>query len=187
MRTSLSIVIILLGLVNAAKTQELVYAEVKNYTNAKIKLTSGLVVNCKSLTLHESSVDFITAASTPTRSFQLDRVEEISIATKNNAGMGFLIGTAVGGAAMLIAQKIYEEPETTVESGYGWTRTTTETKFMSPGVKVAIVGGGALLGALVGSATKGGWKTIYPEKDSSLSFNIQSNAHHAMLNLQLCF
>lgn len=191
MLKSLLIPVMLVILSNFLQAQEIEDKTVKKYNNAKIKLTSGEIIQCKNLTIKSSNVDFTTGIPALNKSMKLDKIEKISTPTKRYAGPGLLIGAAVGGVAMLIAEKIYEDPEseTTHASGYGWTSTTTTTitKEMAPGPKIAIVAGGAAVGALIGSAIKGGWKKIYPDKNDNLSFNISSSPNYTMLNLQFAF
>ena len=176
MKKLFHLILLILLLVMSAFSQENNVEQSNVYKKTKVKLTNGAVLSINNLQVSDSTLEYSNISTRISGKIDLNDVQEVAIPTKSYTGVGFLIVTAIGGVTMLIVENKFEEPktETTTESGYGWTSTTTNTitKEMAPGPKIAIVAGGALLGTLIGSAIKGGWKNIYPAKDDKVSFNI---------------
>ena len=181
MKKLLFIVLLVCFITNASFAQENKLNNGQIYKNTKVTLSSGVILKGKSLTVQNKNLVISFDSMTKPRTIALADVEQVQIATRNQALVGGLAGAAVGVAAMFIAQSIYEAPETTHDSGYGWTSTTTTIVYMPPEYKIAIVGGGIALGVLIGSTIKGGWKTIYPDKEASkkitLNFSLSNNYH----------
>jgi hypothetical protein len=157
-----------------------------NYKHSRITLSTGELIRAKNISLNSDSVLFAVYNSAAGKnmnvSYELNRIQKIEVATKNNFLFGLIIGTGVGVIAMLIVEKKIEEPKTktTTTSGPGGTQTqtTTTVKTMDPPGKLLIITGGSLLGTLIGASIKKGWKTVFPQSTSILDkfdFNLSLN------------
>ena len=160
-----------------AHSQESKYVEGKIYKNAKVLLTSGVTIKGEDLMISGSNLNIVFGSPLRNAQFKLEKVQEILIPTRSYAGIGFITGAAIGAITMFLVEIEFEKPKTTTESDNGWTSTTTTTKIMAPGPKIAMVAGGALLGTLIGKSIKRGWKKIYPSKEINISFNFSTDCY----------
>lgn len=160
------VISLVLSLVAASTVQAQDLIEGKIYKNAKIRLTSGALLTAKSFMVRESNLQLLSNTALGMKPVALSDVAQIQVATQNYLIIGALAGAAVGTAAMLIAEKIFEEPKTEYKSGPGWWEERTTTRTFGTGYKIIIIGGGTVVGAIIGSLIKGGWEMIYPTRQS---------------------
>jgi hypothetical protein len=147
-----------------------------SYKFSKITLSTGEVIKPKNITLYSDNVSYKvyneSAKMKMDVSHDLNRIQKIEVSTKNNLLPGLFIGSGAGIVATIIVQKIVERPrsETTTTSGPGYTQTETRvtTKRLGLQYKMAIFSGSTLLGILIGSSIKKGWKTVFPQSSSML-------------------
>lgn len=174
--------------VSISLAQEYKWKEGNSYDNAKVYLASGEVIKTKSIFVSSSEIKVFSKDLLEPKNYSLNDVKQIEVPTKNNLLLGALIGTAAGVGVMLLYESNYEKPETTHESGPGWSSTTTITKEMPDVEKIPFVLGGAALGAFIGSTIKSGWKKIYPNDNLSFNFSFQSNRSiHPVFSFTLNF
>lgn len=168
---SLIVILTVTGFI--AKGQEF---ENANYRFSSVTKNSGEILKLKNITLHGDSIIYYkTNASTGLNDhiyINLNDIKEIKVSSRTNILPGFLIGTGAGLAGMFITKEIIEKPKskTSVVSGPGYTTTTTvtSTKTMAPGPKIAILAGGSLLGTIIGTSIKKGWKSIYQNNHTTM-------------------
>lgn len=144
------------------------------YKNGKITMNSGATFKASRFTIRESNLQLSSGSYLANQPIPLNNVAQIQVATQNYLIIGSLAGAAIGTVAMLIVEKIVEEPKTEYESGPGWWSETTTTTTFATGYKLIIIGGGTIAGAIIGSLIKGGWETIYPTRQShrDISFDL---------------
>jgi hypothetical protein len=183
----LSICLIFL-FVSISLAQEYKWKEGNSYDNAKVYLVSGEVIKTKSISVLSSEIKVFSKTLLEPKNYSLDNVNRVEVPTKNNILLGALVGTAAGVGVMLLVESNYEKPETSHESGAGWSSTTTVTKEMPDIEKIPIVLGGTALGAWIGSTIKSGWKKIYPNDNLSFNFSFQRNRSiHPVFSFTLNF
>lgn len=161
----------------------------EKYSNAKIKLTSGKILNVKRISVGDTLLYLSAGNPLGVKSISLNDVGQVQIATKNYLIVGGLAGTAVGLGVMLVVESIVEEPKTEYKSGPGyWSETTTTTEMASI-YKILIVGAGAAAGSLIGYFIKGGYEQIYPavEKKKGLSFNLALSSQNKIPMMAVSF
>jgi len=183
----LSICITIL-LVSISLAQEYKWKEGISYDNAKVYLVSGEVIKTKSISVLSSEIKVYSKTLPEPKIYSLDNVKRVEVPTKNNILLGALVGTVAGVGVMLLYESNYEKPETTHESGPGWSSTATITKELPDVEKIPFVLGGAALGAFVGSTIKSGWKKIYPNDNFSFNFSFKkSDPVDSVFSLRLKF
>ncbi len=184
------IVLMLVSLLffSAAMAQDYTWREGGRYDNARIQLTSGAVIQTKNISVSGSEILVYSDALAAAKNYNVADIKQVEVPTKNKLLVGALVGTAVGVGAMLLIESNYEKPETTHDSGPGWTSTTTVTKEMPDVEKIPIVLGGTALGAWIGSTIKSGWKKIYPNENLSLKVSLpKRGSMYPGLSFQLNF
>lgn len=175
--------------VSISLAQEYKWKEGNSYDNAKVYLASGEVIKSESISVLSAGIKVYSKTLTEPKNFSLNDVKQVEVPTKNNILLGALVGTAAGVGVMLLVESNYEKPETSSESGSGWSSTTTVTKEMPDIEKIPIVLGGTAIGAWIGSTIKSGWKKIYPNDNFSFNFSFQSNSRsiHPVFSFTLNF
>lgn len=148
-----------------------------NYKHARITLLKGEVMNVIDISLNEETVSFIidneTARKKMNVSYDLNRVQKIEVAdNKNNFLSGLFVGAGLGVIPMLIIKNNYEKPVTVSTVTYSTNTTSwhtyTTTKTMGVAQIGLIISGGALVGGIIGSTIKRGWKTVFPKSISKM-------------------
>ena len=152
--------------------------------NPRIKLKSGIILPKKKYIVKRDE-ELLYKSFGEYKSVQLSDVESIKVATKHYSLFGALIGTAVGRAAVYLADGsksidttyYYAEEYNSQDRYIGWSKKmkiTTKDSRLKSKYKTGIIVSGFLLGTLAGSFFKGGWKQIYPVegKKKAISINI---------------
>ena len=189
MRSLILAVSCLFFIIDPSFAQEYQWRDGAIYKNVRVRLVSGRTLRRRSLMVNGSKVNLYSGTPGERETVALEDVEEIQLATKDCLGAGFLIGAGAGIVAMLIAEAIYEMPETESGSGPGYTWTTTTIHYMPLEYKILIVGAGVIGGALIGSNTKG-WRSIYPTEEARKKVLLEfflSNSQRATPGLALKF
>ena len=175
----ISIVLSLL-LISAAMAQENVWREGGRYKDARVYLSTGAVLQTKNIAVNGSEIVVSSNDLGAAKNYNLADIKQVEVPTKSKMLVGALVGTAVGVGAMLLIESSYEKPETTHDSGPGWSSTTTVTKQMPDAEKIPIVLGGTALGAWIGSTIKSGWKKIYPNENLTMNLTFNGSKYPGM-------
>jgi len=188
-------ILVLLMLINVSFVQETEKSNSKTYKNARVKLTTGEIIRCKSLTIFGSDLKLTSSSSySPEyKTIALKDVEQIQT-MKNKLLSGTVIGVASGTVVMLIIKYFYEKPEETHATTLWYNeglRTGEVSNKLPLKFKILSVFGGGCVGASIGSEIKG-WLEVYSKekenKKVSLEFAFSDNySLIPTLNLKLRF
>lgn len=168
--------------INDSFTQNEKFEDGKTYKHAKIYLSSGETIKCKSLSFQSTALttelSFIVKGTLEHKAILINEVDQIKVTTKRSILYGGIAGLGFGVGMMFIVKAIYEKPKTTYSSGPGWTRETTITKIMPTVEKAAIIVCGTALGVGIGALIKRGWEKIYPSDKHSNRFTLEFHSIH---------
>lgn len=162
MKRSIFYIFIIFFFVSISLAQEYKWKEGNSYDNARVYLASGEVIKCESISVLSSEIKVFSKTLLQPKNYSLNDIKQIEVPSENKLFSGALVGTAAGVVIMLLYESSYEKPETSYDSGPGWTSWMTVEKKMPFVEKIPIILGGVALGAWIGSTIKSGWEKIYP-------------------------
>ena len=144
--------------------------------NPKIKLTSEKLLSEKRFIIKRDE-EVLYKSFGEYKSVRLSDIESINVATKNYSLFGLLLGAAVGAAAANL-----QKGSTSIDTTYSNVglvndnrqyidylkkmRVTKKDNRMKKNYKNGIIVSSCLMGALLGSFFKGGWKELYSSGDN---------------------
>jgi len=152
-------------------SKKYIWEDGQSYKKAKIKLKSGEMIKGKHVTVKSPNLYIETSIPSISDTLNLDEVEELLIPTKSYGTTGFLLGTLLGVGLTYVGIELFGKrpgPYTvTVFTTYGGVGKIPATpkygpKELDKRYQICIVAGGSIIGVIIGSKIKGGWKKVFP-------------------------
>jgi hypothetical protein len=153
-----------------------IFYDGKILIDPKVKLKSGKLLSEKRYIVKRNE-ELLYKSFGVYKSVRLSDIESIKVATRNYSLFGAMLGVAVGGAVVYL-QKGSTSTDTTYSNfgivndnmrNIGYVKKMKITKKdsrMKKKYKTGIVVSSCLIGALLGSFFKGGWKELYSSGDN---------------------
>lgn len=161
-------------------------SDIYKYKFSKIYLKTGETLKANDVTVSKDSISYSYInrfGGNVIKTFGIDEISDIKVASKNYIYEGLGAGALVGIFSLLIIEPKVEDykqggPPTEIpwwSNGFSSSNNSYSHE-MAFAPKVYIVGGFTIIGGLVGMSIRKGWESVFPNQNTVLNnFNLNMN------------